>query len=363
MKPFPTFVPPGSGFAWAVLLALTLVVFAVCEAVHLPASPLLAGIAGGAFLALRDAGLRMPKPFFQLCQSILGLMISTSFTVDVLYGMRDNWFLTILIVVSVIIFGLIGGLALTVRQWLPGTTGIWGISPGGATAMILMSEANGGDMRLVAIMQYLRVVIVSFIAVGVARFLGADLPAEAKTFTLTTFFPPTDYLNLALTLAVAVACCFTAYLFRSSIAGFLLAMLVGAVVQNAGIVTIELPGWLLTIAFMTIGWNIGLSFNRAVFLYACKAMPKILAAIFFMVGSAGVLAAALVVVWDIDPLTAYLATSPGGADAVAIIAASSGGDMAFIMGTQTLRLFVVVLTGPYLARAAARLVRHRLPPR
>ena len=62
-----------------------------------------------------------------------------------------------------------------------------------------------------------------------------------------------------------------------------------------------------------------------------------------------------------DPLTAYLATSPGGVDAVAIIAASSGGDMAFIMATQTLRLILVLLAGPYLAKAVARLVHKRLP--
>lgn len=59
-----------------------------------------------------------------------------------------------------------------------------------------------------------------------------------------------------------------------------------------------------------------------------------------------------------DQLTAYLVTSPGGVDAVDIIAASSGGDMAFIMAMQTL---MVLLTGPYLAKAVAHLVHKRLP--
>ena len=54
------------------------------------------------------------------------------------------------------------------------------------------------------------------------------------------------------------------------------------------------------------------------------------------------------------PLTAYLAASPGGADAVAIIAASSRVDMSFVMAMQVARLILVILIGPSLARLLAR---------
>lgn len=345
---------------WGILLLLTFVFFALGEMLRLPAAALLAGIAAGSLLALRGAGMQISRPVFYLGQSILGLMISSSFTLDVLHAMFDNWVMAIVIVMAVILFGLAGGMVITVNQWLPGTTGIWGVSPGGATAMIVMSEAYGGDMRLVAIMQYLRVMIVTAVAVGVARLLGAEIPAGVTYSFFGKYFPPTDYYNLGLTFAVALACCLLALRSRIPAASLLFPMCFGAVLHNTGLVDIELPGWLLTLAFMLIGWSIGLRFNRQVFVYAWKAMPKILGAIFFMMGSAGALAAALVIGWDIDPLTAYLATSPGGADAVAIIAASSGGDMVFIMAAQTMRLLIVILIGPYLARAAAHLVRKRV---
>lgn len=344
---------------WTLLLILTMVVLGICELLSLPAAPLLAGIAAGSVFALHNAGLQVAKPLFSLCQCLLGLRISMSFTLDVMHGMLDHWLLIIIIVVAVVVFGFIGGLALTLKQWLPGTTGIWGTSPGGATPMVIMSEAYGGDMRLVAVMQYMRVVIVSLLAVLVARFLGAEA-ATAMPSYWEKLFPATDYASFAITLGVALCCCGLARLSRIPSAPFLLPMLVGAVLHNTGIMDIELPGWLLTIAFTLIGWSIGLRFNREVFAYAFKVMPKILGAIFFMIVCAGILAAVLITCFDIDPLTAYLATSPGGADAVAIIAASSGGDMAFIMATQTLRLILVLLAGPYLAKGVARLVRKRL---
>jgi membrane AbrB-like protein len=60
-----------------------------------------------------------------------------------------------------------------------------------------------------------------------------------------------------------------------------------------------------------------------------------------------------------DPLTAYLATSPGGADSVAIIAASSHVDLPFVMAMQMARFILVLLLGPTLARVVARWAGNR----
>jgi membrane AbrB-like protein len=348
------------GPAWALLFALTLAGLVIFELLHLPAAPMLAGIIASSVLSLRDTGLQISRPLFLLGQSLVGLMISQAFNPDVMRGLLDNWLLALMVVIAVILFGLIAGWTITIHQWLPGTTGIWGTSPGAATAMTLMSEAYGGDMRLVAIMQYLRVVIVSLAAAVVARFLGAAAAAAAAPSYWATLFPPMDWPGFALTIGVTILCCRLACLVRSSAAPILIPMFVGAILHNTNLMVIVLPGWLLAFGFILIGWSIGLRFNRTVFLYAFRAMPKILGAIGFMVASAGLLAVILVFGWRIDPLTAYLATSPGGVDAVAIIAASSGADMVFILAVQTVRLFLVLLTGPPLARLATRMVRKRL---
>jgi uncharacterized protein len=56
----------------------------------------------------------------------------------------------------------------------------------------------------------------------------------------------------------------------------------------------------------------------------------------------------------IDGLTAYLATTPGGLDSVAIIALGSGSNVSLILAVQTMRVFIVILTGPPLANLIAR---------
>ena len=134
----------------------------------------------------------------------------------------------------------------------------------------------------------------------------------------------------------------------------LLPMIVGAVLEAMGLVTIILPPWLLALSYAFLGWSIGLGFTREILGHASRALPQVLLAIFAMIGVCGLLAVLLVYAAGIDPLTAYLATSPGGMDAVAIIAASSNVDIAFVMALQTLRFIIVLITGPPLARFIAQ---------
>lgn len=90
-----------------------------------------------------------------------------------------------------------------------------------------------------------------------------------------------------------------------------------------------------------------------------KHFPDFLLSIFSLVAICGLFAFCLVHFAGIDPLTAYLATSPGGADSVAIIASASHVDMPFVMSMQTGRFIVVLLTGPALAKWVANSMASR----
>jgi len=94
--------------------------------------------------------------------------------------------------------------------------------------------------------------------------------------------------------------------------------------------------------------------SRPKFYITPRAFVRILASILLLIGFAFCLAYLLTRLFGIDLLTAYLATSPGGMDSVAIIAASSHVDMSFVMALQTVRFFMVILLGPMIARFLAR---------
>ncbi len=124
----------------------------------------------------------------------------------------------------------------------------------------------------------------------------------------------------------------------------------GSALQLNGLVEIELPRWLLAAGYLCIGWQIGLRFTRKVLVNAAKVLPQIFVSIFAVIIFCGGLAYVLTKLLDIDPLTAYLATSPGGVDAVAIIAASANVNVGFVMTLQLSRALLVILVGPILSR-------------
>jgi membrane AbrB-like protein len=85
------------------------------------------------------------------------------------------------------------------------------------------------------------------------------------------------------------------------------------------------------------------------------ALPRVLLAIATLVGLGMCLAAGLALWGGFDPLTAYLATSPGGADSVAIIAAHAVTvDAGFVMSMQIGRFMLVLLLGPRVSRWVAQ---------
>jgi membrane AbrB-like protein len=130
-------------------------------------------------------------------------------------------------------------------------------------------------------------------------------------------------------------------------------MLLGVAAQNLGGMPIELPPALLAASFALVGWTIGLRFTRDILAHAARALPAVVGSIVALIAVCGLFAFLLVWLAGIDPLSAYLATSPGGADSVAIIAANTDVDVPFVMAMQAGRLLVVMLTGPALARYIA----------
>ncbi len=89
----------------------------------------------------------------------------------------------------------------------------------------------------------------------------------------------------------------------------LLPMLLGALAQGSGWVMLELPEWLLAIAYAVLGWTVGLQFNKAIFLLALKTLPQIIASILGLISVCALMALALTHILQMDFMTAYLATS------------------------------------------------------
>ncbi|EKP7011879.1 AbrB family transcriptional regulator [Escherichia coli] len=344
---------------WGMLCVLSLLLSIGFLAVHLPAALLLGPMIAGIIFSMRGITLQLPRSAFLAAQAILGCMIAQNLTGSILTTLAANWPIVLAILLVTLLSSAIVGWLLVRYSSLPGNTGAWGSSPGGAAAMVAMAQDYGAaamvamaqdygaDIRLVAFMQYLRVLFVAGAAVLVTRMMLGD-NAEAVNQQIV-WFPPVS-INLLLTILLAVVAGTAGCMLRLPSGTMLIPMLAGAVLQSGQLITIELPEWLLAMAYMAIGWRIGLGFDKQILLRALRPLPQILLSIFALLAICAGMAWGLTRFMHIDFMTAYLATSPGGLDTVAVIAAGSNADMALIMAMQTLRLFSILLTGPAIAR-------------
>ena len=334
---------------WLLVGTLSLAVTVPLEFFGFPAALLMGPMIAGITVGLCGGTVRLHGFFFYLVQVVLALMIATTVSQDFVGTFLSNWPLMLFVVLSVIAMSTASGWMIARTGILPGTTAIWGSSPGAASTMMTMAEAYGADVRLVAFMQYLRVVFVATIATLVARYGGHGGGGMAPH----GWFDPVPAMPLVVALAIGLAAGYAGHRLRIPAGAFLVPFAVSAALNLAGTITIDLPQWLLAAVFALLGWNIGLRFTRAILLHARRALLPTVASIVALIGFSGLLAVALVLILDIDPMTAYLATSPGGLDSIAVIAASSTVDTAFVMALQTARLVIVTVAGPALARFVA----------
>ncbi len=340
---------------WALLLVASVMAATLLELFHLPAAlligPLICGIAAG----VNQMQVRVAKPVFGAGQAVLGCLIATSISLSIFSTIAEEWPLVLGVVTATLMASSFLGWLISRWKILPGTTAVWGAAPGAAAAMVIMAGAFGADQRLVAFMQYLRVIFVTLAAALIARIWVDTSGVEAAP---VIWFPLLDPVAFGATIGIGAAGALIGQLVRLPSPHFLGAFILGGVLHLGFGVEMQLPEWLLAISYAVIGWSIGLNFNRPILIYAARALPKIALSILALMAFCGVLAWLIVETLGVDPLTAYLATSPGGMDSVAIIAAASDSvDISFVMALQAARFLVVLMLGPSISRAVARLVK------
>jgi uncharacterized protein len=354
-----TWLPPAA--QWILLIALSAGIGAFLLWLHAPAALMLGPLIAAMMLAAGGGRVRFPLPPFVVAQGIIGCLIARMVPLTIIGDILDHWLLFTAGVLLVVAASSLLGWLMTRLHMLPGTTALWGTSPGAASVMTIMAESYGADIRLVAVMQYSRVVLVAAIAALVAKLFGVS---SSQGPAAIVWFPPIAWLPLAETLALAVAGPLVARALRIPAGAFLVPMIAGIVLTHFGWLAIELPAWLLAASYALVGWNIGLRFTRPLLIHAARALPRIVGCTVLLIALCGLVALMLVYGAGVDPLTAYLATSPGGSDSIAIIAASTDVDVSFVMAMQTVRMIAVLFLAPVLTKFIAKRVswRHDRPP-
>jgi membrane AbrB-like protein len=321
------------------------------EAIGVPSSFLFAALLVGIGVALRWPDRLAVRPrVFTAAQALTGVALGTYLQSSALGALADDWLPVALVSAATLGLSVVSGLVLARLTEVDEPTAALGMIAGGATGIVGIARELGGDDRMVAFMQYLRVLIVVLLTpvLVAVLFPGHHLGVVGAEPVLGD---AAGWL-----LAAAVAAVGVAVGTRVRIpAGVLLGpMVLAAVVTFAG-VEFAVPPLLRETAFAVLGLQVGLRFTVETIRMAGRLLVPVLLAMVVLLVTCFGLALALSATTSVPLLDAYLATTPGGLYAVMAAAVGAGANTTFIVGVQGLRLFVMVLVAPAAVRGVLRL--------
>ena len=340
------------------MAAATVATGATLGAVGLPSSYLFGALLAGIAAALiAPDRLTVPPLLFTASLAVAGVALGTLLDSSSLDAIADGWLPLALVTAATLAISLVAGAVLARVTELDTATAALGMVAGGASGIVGMSGELGADDRLVAFMQYLRVLLIVLLTpVLVAIFFPGDtvgggdvsepLLGDARGWLMGG--------GAALVGGLAAA--------RVPLVGgaLLIPMAIAAVLTLAvpgG--EFDVPPLLREAAFAVIGLQVGLRFTLDTIRQLGRLLAPVVLAVLGVLAACALLAIVLDVTTQVGFRDAYLATTPGGVYAVLAVALGANANAAFILAAQGLRLVVMVALAPFVVRWMVGRARRR----
>jgi membrane AbrB-like protein len=319
----------------------------------LPSPALFAGLAVGLLRALTiERRVGVPKAAMTGVHVVVGVMVGTLIQVETLVAIAHDWPAVVLVTFSTLALSLAAGQLMALRRGISRVTGAFSMVAGGATGITVMAQELGADERMVAVLQYLRVLLIVLTLPVVAVLVFSADPGAAG---VTAEQGPGWWADLGFTAGCGLVGTALATLLRIPVASMLGPMLVAAALDLGGLSGgAGAPYPFTEIAFLLIGLQVGLNFTRASLRMVGRALPLALAVLLVLTLACAGLGVALAAATGVSPLDGYLATTPGGMNAVLATATATGADTTFVLAVQVLRLFAMLLSAPLIAKLLRR---------
>jgi membrane AbrB-like protein len=348
----PVTAAAGRTRAWAVLLVLLAGLSVAFSRAGLPSPVLFGALAAGLIYALSASAVpAVPAFAFTTGQAILGVSIGALFDPDTLTALRHDWAAVIGVCVATLALSVLAGFVLRLHAAVDSATGVFAMVAGGASGIVAIARELGADDRIVAVVQYLRVLVIILVMPLVAQLIFTLGP---RTLGAEIFEPETEpglAANLLFTVVCVVAGLALARWIRVPAASLLLPLTVAVLISVTGVLgAIAVPAGVLNVGYALIGLQVGLRFTRASLKAVATVLPLAIATILGLIAASAALGVLLAEATGRSRLDGYLATTPGGLYAVLATAVDRGSDVTFILTVQIVRLFVMLFSAPLLAR-------------
>ncbi len=321
-----------------------------------------AGYLSGAIIAVATAALAgrpmlIPPPFLRVLLVLLGTSLGAVVTPATLHGMAAYPLSISVLMVACAVISVAGTLYLRAVHGWDTVTAYLATAPGGLSQVMAIAIEIEADVRAVAIVQTIRVVIIAVCLPGLMAFFGL---ANHGARSLAGTFDPAQIDEFVILFAVSTAAAYVAH--RTRLPGGLLfgAMIASAALHGSGYIHVVMPWWVAYSVMIAFGSVTGSRFANT----PLKLLLTFTGAAFgsFAVSVAIVVVFALFLVEILGLPTAevLIAYAPGAVDAMMLLALALNLNPVYVGAHHLTRIFFVLLTMPILARMGHRRQKRRV---
>jgi membrane AbrB-like protein len=345
---------------WAALIGVTVAVTVPLTMIGVPSAALFAALIVGIVLALLSyAPAGVPRKAGIAAQGVLGVYIGTMVHRDALTALGSDWWIVLIVAVATLVLSIGAGALLGLHRDISPLTGALALVAGGASGLVAIARELGADDRVVAVVQYLRVALITAsMPIVVTIVYHAEKTEHAAPSAESASAP--WYVGVGMLVVIVLVGATAGRWMRLPGAGLLGPMALTIALELTGSsFGLSVPIALVQLAYAVIGWQAGVAFTRESMRAIGRALPTalgLIVALNFATAGLGVLLARVA---GISPLDGYLATSPGGIYAVLATAVETGSNVTFIIAAQVVRILLMLFAAPLIARGfvslAARL--------
>lgn len=300
------------------------------------ASALCVGVAQERF----PEGYAFPMTFRMVFVGVIGVMIGAGLTPEVAALVPKM----LVSIPSVLVFVLAAhGLNYAVLRKVGGydrPTSYYAGSPGGLYESILFGEAAGADIRILTLMQFMRIItVVTLVPVAMSIWEGHPVGSAAG---LSFASGETALYWVPAVLVLSLVGVWIGQVLRLPAGQLIGPLLLVGTLSVTGVVEIAAPGWLIAVAQVVLGTSLGIRFTGMTARMLLRGAGLSLLSVSAMMSVGVVLAFAAHAAGGLPADVLVISFAPGGVVEMSLIALSLAANPAFVTLHHLIRILFTV---------------------
>lgn len=298
------------------------------------------------FAALLRAPLSGPGQIAVAARTVLGVAIGASVTPEVIQRLPSMLASVAIVPVYILVIGLVGVPFFRRICGFDPVTAFYAAMPGGAADMTIFGQEAGANVRQLSLVHVTRLMVIMVLAPFLLVHLyGVSLgnPVGPPMIDLPLF-------ELALMLSAAILGwrgAERAGLFGAAILG---PLIVAAILSLTGVLHLRPPREAMWAAQFFIGVGIGVSYVGVTLRELRDTVAGGTAFVLILAALAAIVTETVTLTGIAPPVEGFLSFAPGGQAEMSMLAIIAGADLGFVVIHHLIRILVVILGAPLVAR-------------